>query len=124
MHAPRASPPRVWTFQVDSIHRRCTMYATIRTYEQPEMADALASRRKDVEEVIRNVRGVVGYYLLKTPNGAVSVTVCDSQAGTDESTKVAGEWIRKNLPHLANTPPRIQSGEVLVTVSSSITSKV
>ena len=100
------------------------MYATIRTYNQPALADALASRRKDVEQLIRNVRGVVGYYLVKTSTGCISVTVCDSQAGTDESTKVAADWIKQNLPNFANAAPKIASGDVVATVSSSATAKV
>jgi hypothetical protein len=96
------------------------MHATIRRYASSELADQLAAHSDDVESLMSDVHGLRSYHLIRTEDGCASITVCDDQAGTDESTRIAGNWIRENLPNLAQTAPEISSGEVIVQVGSSV----
>jgi hypothetical protein len=43
--------------------------------------------------------------LIRTADGGVSVTVCRDKAGTEESLRVAREWIQQNAGHIKATPP-------------------
>jgi hypothetical protein len=91
------------------------MYATVRTYsDSPELADALAARQDDVKDVLQVIDGFRAYYLVKTGDGAVSVSVFDSEAGAEESTRAAAAWIRENLPDIGGTAPHVSSGEVVI----------
>ena len=89
------------------------MYTVIRSYSGAQsLADELRKRGKEVEREMGSVSGFIAYYLLKTSDGAVSVTVCDDRRGCEESTTRSASWLRKNLPELKLSPPEILGGEV------------
>ncbi len=92
------------------------MHATFRWYPDPSLADVLASHADAIRAVIGEVPGFRSYTLVKTDQGTVTVTVCDDEAGTAESTRIAGEWLRANLPELEIAPPNVSSGAVLIAV--------
>ena len=89
------------------------MHATMRYYHgNADLADALAARGDEIRSVIGEVAGFRAYYLVRLDDATVSITVCDDAAGTEESTKLAAEWIGENMPDLASTPPMVSSGTV------------
>jgi len=94
------------------------MYAVVRNYSGASQIFAeLESKKDDVERVIRGVPGLVSYTLFRTTDGGVSVTVCQDKAGTDESVKVAAEWIRENITGGLN-PPAISEGSTILQLST------
>ena len=91
------------------------MYATVRTYSgSAELADALVANAGAVESLIQGIDGFKAYYLVRTADGAVSISVFDSEAGTDASNSAAAAWIRENLPELGGNSPQISAGEVVL----------
>lgn len=91
------------------------MYATIRIYRgNADLADALAPRESDVRRVIGEISGFRAYYLLKTADGAASVSVFDDEAAADESSRVAASWLSENLPDLHVGTPEILDGTVAI----------
>ena len=91
------------------------MYATVRTYSaSSELADALVSREADVKSLLTGIDGFNAYYLVRTADGAVSVSVYDSEAGANESTTAAANWIRENLPEIGGSTPEVSAGEVVI----------
>ena len=91
------------------------MYATLRYYEgSAGFADALAARADEVKAVVGGVQGFRSYYLIRTGDSTVSVTVCDDQEGAEETNRAAADWIRENMPEAAANPPRITAGEVVL----------
>ena len=101
------------------------MYTVIRNYTgTPGFADDLKKQAKDVEAEISTVPGFIAYYLLKTTDGATSVTVCDERAGCEESTKRATLWLKKHLPNLKLSPPQVIGGEVSFKFANYKTAKV
>lgn len=91
------------------------MYATVRSYsDSPEMADALVGREADVKNLIGGIDGFRAYYVIRTAGGAVTVSVFDDEAGASESTRLAADWIRTNLPEIAGGTPQVSSGEVVI----------
>ena len=89
------------------------MHATMRYYHgNTEIADQLAGREDEVRSVISAVPGFKAYYLVRLDDATVTFTVCDDEAGTAESTRVASEWLRENLPDAAGDPPMVSSGTV------------
>ena len=89
------------------------MHTVIRNYQAaPTLAEDLKKRSKDVESIVSTVPGFIAYYLVKTTDGAVSITVCDDRNGCEESTKRAANWLRENMPNLKLGPPQIIAGEV------------
>lgn len=89
------------------------MFTSIRTYDAaPELADELVKRHEEVQAVFRPIEGFRAYYLIQTNGGAVSMTVCETKAGIEESNRAAGAWLRKNLPAFAPSAPKIVMGEM------------
>jgi hypothetical protein len=79
-----------------------------------ELADTLEARSGEVEAMMSGVPGMQGYFLMRTVDGCAAITICDDEAGTDESTRLAGEWIRDHAADLQVAAPEISSGPVLV----------
>ena len=94
------------------------MYAVIRNYPDPQLAEQLAARRSEVEEVITPVTGFQSYFLVRTDDGCATITVCDDKAGCDESTQRAANWLRENASEIKSTSPQITSGEVLFSIGA------
>ena len=92
------------------------MYATVRSYTgTPGLADALVKNEGEVRDLITGIDGFRAYYLVKTSDDeAVSISVYDDRSGTDESTRMAREWVQANLPDLAVSPPQVLAGEVVI----------
>jgi hypothetical protein len=96
------------------------MHAVTRFYSGPgakELFDLLAEKKDDVESTIRGVNGFVSYTLFWSPNGGVSMTVCQDKAGTDESVQRAREWIQKNASNINVSPPAVSEGDVILQLS-------
>jgi hypothetical protein len=93
------------------------MHAVIRMFTGPggkKLVDVLDARKSEVEALIRPVKGFVSYTLMRTADGGTSVTVCQDKAGTDESSRIAREWIGKNAGDLGVGPPTVVEGSVIL----------
>lgn len=93
------------------------MQTVIRTYSgkgAKELFDLLEKRTADVEELLRSVKGFVGYTLARSGDGGFSVTVCQDKAGIDESVQKAKDWIAKNAANTGVAAPKVSEGSVLI----------
>ena len=91
------------------------MYASVRTYSGgSELADALVSHEADVKSLISGIDGFKAYYLVRTADSTVSISVYDNEAGANESNSAAANWIRENLPDLGGSAPQVSAGEVAI----------
>jgi hypothetical protein len=93
------------------------MYAVVRNYSgngAKELFDLLDARKTDVETRMQEVSGFVSYTLFRTNDGGVSVTVCQDQSGTDQSSQVAQDWIKANATGLNASPPTVSKGAVIL----------
>ena len=96
------------------------MHAVVRTYSgqgAKELFDLLEQRKSDVENLIRSVSGFHAYSLIRTDDGGVTVTVCQDKAGTDESVRLARDWIKENASDLGASAPAVSEGPVLIQIS-------
>jgi hypothetical protein len=95
------------------------MHAVVRTYSgkgAKELMDVLEKSKVEVERLIRAVHGFVSFSLVRTASGGFSVSVFQDKAGSDESVRVAREWIAKNAANLGAAPPAISEGSVILHV--------
>ncbi len=96
------------------------MHAVVRNYSgsgAKKLFDLLEERKSDVESIMRSVTGLVTYSMIRTDDGGVTVTVCQDKAGTDESIRVAREWIQENASDMGSSPPAVSEGSTLVQIS-------
>jgi heme-degrading monooxygenase HmoA len=95
------------------------MNAVIRHYKgNSQLFDELERRTDEVEKVIRGVSGFVSYYLVRTEDGGgFTVSVFEDKTGTDESIRVAADWVRQNVPQAAGSPPEVMEGRVVLQMS-------
>jgi hypothetical protein len=89
------------------------MYIVVRRYVgASKLIDDTLERQSDVKELLSSVPGFRAYYGVNTGNGGVTtITVCDDEAGTSESSRRAAEWVRNNVSDLTIAPPEIIEGE-------------
>ena len=95
------------------------MHAVVRTYSgagSKQLFDTLTERKAEVEAVLRSVPGLVSYTMVRSGDGGVTVTVCQDKAGTDESLRVARDWIQKNASGTGASPPAVSEGTVVLQI--------
>jgi hypothetical protein len=95
------------------------MHATIRRYEsidQSRTSELVKKADESLLPVLSELPGFNGYSLIDTGNGVMtSVGFFDNQAQADESTRVAGSWLREQrLETALPNAPKITSGKVVV----------
>jgi hypothetical protein len=91
------------------------VHAVIRHYKgNSQLFDELERRTDEIQQVVRGVPGFVSYFLVRTEGGGFSVSVYEDEAGTGESTRVAADWVRHNLPQLTVSPPEVIQGGVIL----------
>jgi len=89
------------------------MYTVMRHYQgQKELAAELTKHGKEVEKAISAVPGFLAYFLVNGSDGVTTITICENRKGCEESTKIAADWLKKNLPNLRIPAPHLASGEV------------
>jgi hypothetical protein len=96
---------------------RNVMHAVMRDYSgsgAKKFFDLLESKKAEVKDVMMPIRGFVSYSLVRTARGGFSVTICQDKAGTDESVRVAREWIAKNARDTRVARPNISAGAVIL----------
>ena len=92
------------------------MKAVIRKYSgkgAKELIDILEQRAAELDSVMGSVKGLVTYTLVRSGDGGFSVTVCQDQAGLDESTENAKDWIAKNAANTGVAAPEVIVGSVI-----------
>ena len=88
------------------------MHVTLRWYQSASaLVDAMSAKPGEVEELLRGVPGFLAYYAMRDGDNVTTVTVCQDKAGTDESTRRAGEWVKTNLKPGSVAAPRISEGD-------------
>ena len=91
------------------------MYAVVRRYDG--VTDPAGAARRVQEgfiPLLREVPGFVAYYVLDAGGGViVSTSVFRDQAGSEESTTRAADYVRENLASLIPNPLQVTAGEVV-----------
>ncbi len=93
------------------------MHSVVRNYSgkgAKELFDVLEKNKADVDRLIRGIKGFVSYSLVRSSGGGFSVSVFQDKAGTDESVRVARDWIAKNAGGTGAAAPTITEGTVIV----------
>ena len=91
------------------------MYVVVRSYANAgALADVMSERQQEVTDLIRGVPGFVAYYATRAGDSVTTVTVCDSQEGTEESTRRAGAWVKESLSGASIGAPQIAEGQTFL----------
>jgi hypothetical protein len=91
------------------------MYVAVRRYQvKAGSIDELAQRaQQGFVPLLSQVPGFVAYYGVAAGNeGIFTVSVFQDQAGADESTRLAADWVRQNLAEFVQGAPELRAGEV------------
>jgi predicted solute-binding protein len=98
------------------------MYMAIRKYQMTPGAsvqDIVRRVQVGFVPVISQTPGFVAYHILDTGSGTItSVSLFQDQAGADESTRRASEWVSQNLASLLLLPAQLTAGEVVYSTAS------
>ncbi len=95
------------------------MNVVFRTYSgkgSKELFSLLETHKADVEKAMRSVKGFESYTLARNSDGdgGLSMTVCQDTAGTDESGRVAKEWVSKNAGNISMDAPKVSAGSIII----------
>jgi hypothetical protein len=62
--------------------------------------------------IVKQVPGFQEYVLVETDGGVISISVFADQAGAEESTARAADWVQQNLADFFAGPPTVTTGSV------------
>jgi hypothetical protein len=90
-------------------------YLAIREYQLASgrtMEDLAATVESGFVPILTQVPGYREYFLVETSEGVVSISVFTDQAGAEESTRRAADWVQQNLADFFTGPPTVTTGSV------------
>ena len=95
------------------------MHATIRRYEsidQSRTSELVKKVDETLLPTLSELPGFNGYSMIDAGDGVMtSVGFFDTQAQADESSRIAGSWLREQkLEAALPNPPKITNGKVVV----------
>jgi hypothetical protein len=93
------------------------MYTSIRRYKvQPGAASEIARLvQTGFLPIVSSAPGFVSYTLLDAGNDTIAtINIFQTQAGADESNRLAADWVKQNIASLVAGPPEITAGDVTV----------
>jgi len=91
------------------------MFASVRRYPgAAHLADELTARSGEVKTLIGDIPGFIAYFLVKSDDDAVSVSVFSDEDGPRVSNSIAAGWLRDNLPDMSLPEPEITNGRVVI----------
>jgi hypothetical protein len=91
------------------------MFAVIRHYHfKPEDGAEIDRRiREEFVPIIKKAKGFVRYYWLDTGKGeGASLSVFSNKAGTEESVRLAADYVKERLSKLLTQKPEVIEGPV------------
>lgn len=92
------------------------MKVIVRTYSGPgakELFEIIAANMDEVKTTLQTIDGFVSYMAANTAAGGVTVTVCQDDAGIEQSVQRAREWVEKNAAHTGASAPSVVTGTVI-----------
>lgn len=95
------------------------MHAVLRSYSgdgASRLFDVLEENKTEIERLVRGISGFVSFSLVRTPAGGFTLSIFQDKAGTDESVRVARDWIVKNAGNIGAAPPNVSEGAVVLQV--------
>jgi hypothetical protein len=90
-------------------------YLAIRQYELAPgrtMEELTAAVASGFVPILREVPGFQEYTLVETSEGVISISVFADQAGAEESTRRAADWVQQNIADMFAGPPEVTTGSV------------
>jgi hypothetical protein len=90
-------------------------YLAIRQYQLAPghtMEELVATVGSGLVPILQQVPGFREHFLVETSEGVLSISVFADQAGADESTRRAAEWVQQNLADFFAGPPAVTTGSV------------
>ncbi|HEU5430025.1 MAG TPA: hypothetical protein VFU81_00090 [Thermomicrobiales bacterium] len=90
-------------------------YLAIRQYQLAPghtMDELAAAVEGGFLPIVRAVPGFREYFLVETGEGTASISVFTDQAGAEESTRRAADWVQQNLAGFFAGPPTVTTGTV------------
>jgi hypothetical protein len=91
------------------------MYAMLRTYSgkgAPQLYSLLMENKDEVGRILRSVKGLSHYDIVKTEDGCMTVTMCEDKAAADESLSKAKNWLKDHSAQVGNITPTVMEGTV------------
>lgn len=91
------------------------MHVVIRKWANASaLADAMQQREQEIRGLLEGVPGFVAYYAIRDGGTVTSVSVYQTREGTQESTRIAGAWVKDNLSGASIAAPEVTEGEPFV----------
>lgn len=92
------------------------MYIVTRRYRLAgdTLDEAVSKTEQEGLPELKKVPGFVDYYYLHSSGSVMSISLYESRESAEESSRVAADWVSRNIANLYDGPPEIFSGEVLI----------
>lgn len=91
------------------------MYASVRRYKVSSVDEVVRRAGEGFVPLISQGPGFIAYYIVDAGDGVVaSISLFETQAGAEESNRMAADWVKENIAPFVSGSPEITAGEVKV----------
>ena len=84
----------------------------------PALAQAMAANGRKIDRTVSNVRRFVVRYAVRSGDGVVTVTGGADGAASQEASRRAAGWARRNLPGMEADTLEVAEGKIVLLVGS------
>ena len=96
------------------------MHAVVRRYTGvSNLIDQMTARQGEVKDLLTEIPGFNAYYAVRDGDALTTITVCADSEGTENSTGLAAQWVRDNIPDLTASPPSVDEGDVFMSFTNN-----
>ena len=91
------------------------MYVAVRRYkiQSGTLSEVAQRAQQGFVPIVSQIPGFVGYYGIDAGNDVVvTISIYQDQAGEEESTRSASDWVRQNVAEFVEGGVEITAGEV------------
>jgi hypothetical protein len=94
------------------------MHTAVRKYRVSDVDEVVRRVEEGFVPTVKGIDGFGGYWVVDGGDGTVaSITVAETEAGIEESTRLAGEWVQENAADLIEERLDVTSGPLRVNVT-------
>jgi hypothetical protein len=92
------------------------MYIVTRQYRLAEesLKEVVSKTEEGGLSLFRKIPGFIDYYYIYSDGSVMTIGIDENRESAEESTRIAADWVPKNIPGLYAGPPKVFSGDVLI----------
>ena len=94
------------------------MHTAVRKYRVTDVDEVVKRAEEGFVPIVKGIDGFGGYWMLDGGDNTIAtITVAETGAAVEESSRLAGEWVQENAAELVEERLDVTAGELRISVT-------